>query len=597
MRERDLAEANKAKEQEDFSTPPPPPEEPEPEPEVMGEKVVFDPENYTKDEYRFQKFPKFRDTNDFSEAKSFFKLNRNNLKKGMFKFAKDLIPKSLLMTSNAMNKEAINGFKSIQGWMRDRSISFPESGIQELISQITDHPELRNEMYCQVMKQLTANPKKESQKQGWMIMALLCEHVPPSDNLLNYVLNFINEHIDGPYDTDIAQYALYSIKVLETTSNKFKDINFVPKKPNIGHISFFRDRTMEAGDVEICFPDGSTTILNVNPWDSNAELIPRICEKVNIKDQDSLKIFELKAAALTLIPMEQCVLDVKAAWGKTEEEDEESVKKKKKTYFLPNRKNKDKNDEPEINRLVLTLGFVRMPLQLPTCEVKQALVAAQHMRDLTMGAQKITKEEAVNFGAMHKYLLTKGGMVPIGDAIETPLPNQTNLWDREKLWGVPSNMVKKFKGDEFGKAVEAALGAQDVTKIDYLELISQQRMLFGAQFFRVMNLAVAGMEKYPPYVEIAINHRGLIVLNTASREVLDQWPLLQVMGWSHTPVKIKLKVKLSRKVGGKSADTLNFTTSHSPNMAKYMCELLLAYATEMINAINAQKKAKKAAKK
>ena len=57
--------------------------------------------------------------------------------------------------------------------------------------QIVAQPVLRNEVYCQVMKQLSGNPKQESLISGWMLMALLSEFVCPQENFLQYVLHFV----------------------------------------------------------------------------------------------------------------------------------------------------------------------------------------------------------------------------------------------------------------------------------------------------------------------------------------------------------------------------------------------------------------------
>lgn len=341
-------------------------------------------------------------------------------------------------------------------------------------------------------------------------------------------------------------------------------------------------------------------MVTVDPWETNEELIPRVAAKVGIKETGGLKIFEMKAGAMQVIPMEECVLDNVMNWHKAAEEEETVAagQKKKKGFFLPSKKQGGDTLAVDTNRLIMTLGFLKMPVTMPTCEVMQRLVAAQHMRDIVDGKQKLANNEAVELAAKHTVLMKKWKIIAEIPKERTNGKGEVikDVWISRKLSDCPVNKLAAFKKQNF-----PALVAKEVPKFEkidvatYLEDVSQ-RLLFGAQYFRVMNLA--GIADYPPLVEIAINHRGLMVMSTAAdREVKSHWQLLHVMGWSHTPVKIKLKVKLTRKIGGKSADTLNFTTSHSPNMSKHMCELLLAYATEMINAINAQKAAKKKSEK
>merc|ERR1712014_150408 len=53
-------------------------------------------------------------------------------------------------------------------------------------------PELRTEIYCQLMKQLTKNPREESSQRAWDLMALCCSTFPPTESFENFLVAFIN---------------------------------------------------------------------------------------------------------------------------------------------------------------------------------------------------------------------------------------------------------------------------------------------------------------------------------------------------------------------------------------------------------------------
>lgn len=249
-------------------------------------------------------------------------------------------------------------------------------------------------------------------------------------------------------------------------------------------------------------------------------------------------------------------------------------------------------------RFVLCRQLVTLPPVSTRDPIMRKLFAAQHAKDIVLGVQKISKDDAMKLAAMAKTL---GKLPKIGqDIVVRPLKNgekaPTDAWGDRKNWELPSTLLKK-KGnnaDDFNKAVEKMCASdqtiKDINTDTYLKLVTQ-RPLFCAQYFRVGNST--GHLRYPPLVDLAINHHGLFVLNTGNREELDHWQLLQIMGWSHTPIKIKLKVKLSRKVAGKSNETLQFLTSDNKTMGKEICQLLLLYASEMMKAIQAKKKKEK----
>ena len=53
--------------------------------------------------------------------------------------------------------------------------------------------ELRDELYCQLMKQLRANPAAASRTKGWRLFALFLSAFPPSSALENFVERFLRE--------------------------------------------------------------------------------------------------------------------------------------------------------------------------------------------------------------------------------------------------------------------------------------------------------------------------------------------------------------------------------------------------------------------
>ena len=65
---------------------------------------------------------------------------------------------------------------------------------------------LKNEIFIQLMKQLTNNPTPRSELLGWKLMCFLCQYVVPSKELVEYLRAFVMKmKLKARGDTDYAE--------------------------------------------------------------------------------------------------------------------------------------------------------------------------------------------------------------------------------------------------------------------------------------------------------------------------------------------------------------------------------------------------------
>jgi hypothetical protein len=63
--------------------------------------------------------------------------------------------------------------------------------VTRLINAVLRHPDLRDEVYLQVIKQLNDNPRHDLTRQAWRLLDLLLEFVPPSYDFENFLESFV----------------------------------------------------------------------------------------------------------------------------------------------------------------------------------------------------------------------------------------------------------------------------------------------------------------------------------------------------------------------------------------------------------------------
>lgn len=148
--------------------------------------------------------------------------NLNRHKKGLFgkkvslnnmlTWSKDPIQKPMIKTSDkSIKKDACDMFKMIQLYMGDRKgKQAPMSVALDIITKGWSTPNLRDEIYIQLMRQTTENKKEESLQHGWELMAMCLHFFPPSLKFHSILDSYIVKHKDPVSDTGMVPVSHFS---------------------------------------------------------------------------------------------------------------------------------------------------------------------------------------------------------------------------------------------------------------------------------------------------------------------------------------------------------------------------------------------------
>ncbi|KAJ8340960.1 hypothetical protein SKAU_G00332510 [Synaphobranchus kaupii] len=124
------------------------------------------------------------------------------------------------LPSEALQTEALKLFKSCQLFINvlveSPSIDYHMSLAQNALQVCLTHPELQNEMYCQLIKQTNCRtPHNYSLTQGWQLLSVCVALFLPQQRFLWYLREYLQRHADPR--SEVGKYAVYCQRSVERT--------------------------------------------------------------------------------------------------------------------------------------------------------------------------------------------------------------------------------------------------------------------------------------------------------------------------------------------------------------------------------------------
>uniref|UniRef100_A0A3P9PE31 Pleckstrin homology domain containing, family H (with MyTH4 domain) member 1 n=1 Tax=Poecilia reticulata TaxID=8081 RepID=A0A3P9PE31_POERE len=122
------------------------------------------------------------------------------------------------LPSEALQTEALKLFKSCQLFINvlveSPSVDYHTSLAQNALQVCLTHPELQNEMYCQLIKQTNRRtPHNYSLTQCWQLLSLCVALFLPQQHFLWYLRQYLQHNTDPR--TEVGKYAVYCQRSLE----------------------------------------------------------------------------------------------------------------------------------------------------------------------------------------------------------------------------------------------------------------------------------------------------------------------------------------------------------------------------------------------
>jgi len=184
---------------------------------------------------------------------------------------------------------------------------------------------LRDEVFMQLCKQTSANPRLESAIKGWELMSFCLCSFPPSKPLKTFLTEFINKNIQDTSRPKIVEAATLCLERLNTIM-KYGQRKQVPSKLELECLMENKPVPVKVGLVNDTFKtftvDSFTFVKDVNE---------SLAKKFNLQCEAPFALYEVAEANVErLLDPKDRILDVMAAWENIDREEKEGKDEKDK---------------------------------------------------------------------------------------------------------------------------------------------------------------------------------------------------------------------------------------------------------------------------
>ncbi|XP_064419068.1 unconventional myosin-VIIa [Latimeria chalumnae] len=197
------------------------------------------------------------------------------------KKSKQLVSMTLKRSSKLTGEVRSNLTMGEQVLLGDSPISDrPMSNLEKLhfiIGNAILRTNIRDEIYCQICKQLSENKSKSSYARGWILMSLCVGCFTPSDKFKKYLMNFIQ---GGPVG-----YAPYCGERLKRTYT-----NGIRSNPP-SWLELQATKSKKPIMVSIMLMSGESQLVPVDSATTASEVCRYLAEKIHLKDQFGFSVY------------------------------------------------------------------------------------------------------------------------------------------------------------------------------------------------------------------------------------------------------------------------------------------------------------------
>jgi myosin-7 len=417
----------------------------------------------------------------------------------------DVIRTSLRTLNSDMVHEATQSFRNITGFMGDRSTGKGTiDHAQKLLNNMLLAPEeLRDEIFCQMVKQTNNNPSTESCTKGWQLMLIALAAFPPSAELQPHLMAYCVENLNSPQGNvpKLAELALHKIQ---------KIVRLGPRReiPTKLEMEALRDGNPVV--VRVWFLDDKYTMLKVDSWLTAEEFEEMIAHKLGIQDARSFSIFEVSSTEEErVLDADERILDLVAYWQRMEAEE---------------RQRKGKGAEIEEFKFFFKVRLFFDVEDDDTSAIEMMYIQAKH--DVVDARYPCTEQDSVTLAALQ--VQEEFGDCPSDPSTCTYLRGNLDRF-------VAARYFEDGRETEIESQIMTLYGkltgySQLEARLSYLDYVKSWKIYGSSYYFAEPQ----NNREFPSEVVLAINNKGILVVDPETKDFLAEYPYQNVVTWGHS---------------------------------------------------------------
>nr|XP_006627875.2 PREDICTED: unconventional myosin-VIIa isoform X2 [Lepisosteus oculatus] len=453
-----------------------------------------------------------------------------------------------VLNHEELSQEACMAFIAIMKYMGDYPSKRTRS-VNELTDQIFEGAlkaePLKDEIFCQILKQLTENHVKYSEEKGWELLWLCTGLFPPSNMLLPHVQRFLQSRKYHPLAPDCMQRLQ---KALRNGSRKYP--------PHLVEVEAIQHKTTQIFH-KVYFPDDTDEAFEVESSTKAKDFCQNISSRLLLKSPEGFSLFVKISDKVISVPEGDFFFD-----------------------FVRHLTDWIKKARPAKDGIVPSLTyqvFFMKKLWTSTVPGKDSMADSifhyyQELPKYLRGYHKCSREEVFQLAALIYRVKFEDD--------KSHFPSIPKML--KEL--VPQDLIRQLSPDDWKRSIVAYFNkfagkSREEAKLMFLKIIFKWPT-FGSAFFEVKQTTEPN---FPEILLIAINKHGVSLIDPKNKDILTTHPFTKISNWSSG--NTYFHITIGNLVRGSK---LLCETS----LGYKMDDLLTSYISQMLTTMTKQRSAR-----